>query len=163
MKTCSRCQRSTGGFTKDASQKDGLSFYCKMCKKVIRAQTYVNAKVRILPKNKKWREANGPYTLWQSAKRRARQRGAPFTITVEDVKHVWPANNRCPVLDIELRMGSGAGPKSHSPSLDAFLPDLGYVPGNISVVSFLANSVKRDVTDPTVLERVAKWMLSKIR
>ena len=49
-----------------------------------------------------------------------------------------------------------------SPALDKFEPRKGYVPGNIAVISSLANRIKSDTTDPEVLRKVANWMeLSK--
>lgn len=162
MKICPKCEKP-GEFTKDSARADGLSFYCKYCRRAERVASYKRDSVKVLAKNKGWRTENGAYMLWASARRRAKERGTPFTITVEDVTAVWPSDGRCPVLGIELKPGTGGGPTPASPSLDAFVPGLGYVPGNITVMSFLANGVKRDVTDPTVLERVADWIRSKIR
>ena len=66
---------------------------------------------------------------------RAREAGIPFTITPDDL--VFPET--CPILEIPLTYG---GSKWHSPSIDRVIPELGYVPGNVRVVSTLANSMK---------------------
>jgi hypothetical protein len=47
-----------------------------------------------------------------------------------------------------------------SPSLDRLRPDDGYTPGNVVVVSLLANRVKQDATSAQVLA-VADWMESQ--
>lgn len=79
--------------------------------------------------------------LLDGARSRATRKGLPFGITIEDV-HL---PERCPLLDIPLVLGSGRATNS-SPSLDRIDPKLGYVPGNVRVISYQANSVKRDLS-----------------
>lgn len=55
----------------------------------------------------------------------------------------------CPVLGIALRLDLPEGFTTHvpnSPSLDRVRPDLGYVPGNVRVISNRANLIKNDGT-----------------
>ena len=83
------------------------------------------------------------YKLYQAAKTRAKRDGLPFDITYQDV--IIPAH--CPVLGIELEPCVGThGPSDNSPSIDKIIPELGYVKGNIQVISFRANTIKRDAT-----------------
>lgn len=77
-----------------------------------------------------------------TVKSRAKAKGIPFTITVDDIT----IPSHCPVLGIELVKGTGRGPKENSPSLDRFDPTLGYVPGNVYVISARANKIKSDAT-----------------
>lgn len=89
--------------------------------------------------------------FWQ-AKKRAKARGLDFTITVEDV--VIPA--RCPLLGITLQRGAGLlGPAS--PSLDRINPRLGYVEGNVWVISHRANAIKNDATLDEMRALLAAW------
>ena len=44
-----------------------------------------------------------------------------------------------------------------SPSFDCFMPALGYVRGNVSVMSWRANHLKNDATSDE-LRAVADWM-----
>lgn len=82
------------------------------------------------------------YMLW-GARERARKGGYVCTITVHDI--VIP--KFCPLLGIELKRGTGAGGViSSSPTLDKINPILGYVPGNIWVISARANTLKNDAT-----------------
>jgi hypothetical protein len=89
---------------------------------------------------KAWRANNTrEKQMFASAKWRARVAGVPFEITLEHIQ--IPA--QCPVLGIELLHSPGkAGP--NSPSLDRLTPCLGYVPGNVRVISHRANSLKSD-------------------
>lgn len=95
--------------------------------------------------------------MFSNAKQRAKKRGVPFLITKEDIEKVWPSDNRCPILGTTFVVHRGL-PSDDSPSLDAMVPALGYVPGNIHVISHGANILKRNVTDPAVFERLAAWM-----
>lgn len=93
--------------------------------------------------------------LFEGAKRRAKLGSLPFTITIEDI--VIP--HICPVLGIPITTGLPAN-SPNLPSLDRFVPDLGYIPGNVTVISLGANSLKRDA----LVEEVAllhQWMLTQ--
>ena len=91
--------------------------------------------------------------LWKSAKKRACEKGVPFSISVEDVA----IPDVCPVLGIKLERGRGR-PVAGSPSIDRIKPHLGYVVGNISVISHRANRIKNDA-DATELLAVACWLI----
>jgi hypothetical protein len=91
-----------------------------------------------------------------NAKRRAQKRGVPFTIELKDIPAIPEI---CPVLGIPLIIGRGptGGPTPNSPSLDCFKPELGYVPGNVRVISFRANTIKQDSTLAEI-EAVARYL-----
>jgi len=78
------------------------------------------------------------------AKIRAAKQGYPFSIAVKDIQDVWPKDNTCPVLGIPFDI-SGTDIQRCA-SLDKIVPELGYVPGNILVISYRANSIKQDAT-----------------
>lgn len=46
----------------------------------------------------------------------------------------------------------------NSPTLDKLNPTLGYVKGNVAIISHLANSMKQNVTDPAAFRRLADWL-----
>lgn len=94
-----------------------------------------------------------------NARSRAKAAGVPCTITVEDI--VVPSH--CPVLGIALarRLGRKGG-CDQSPSLDRIVPELGYVPSNIVVVSRRANRIKNDATIEE-LEAVADFYAVGLR
>lgn len=89
--------------------------------------------------------------LFYGAKKRAAKKAIPFTITLADV--VIPEN--CPVLGIKLVVGEGRVGRA-SPTLDKIKPALGYVPGNVHVISHRANTIKSDATIDEI-ESVARY------
>lgn len=87
--------------------------------------------------------------LWR-AKARAKKFGITFDISIEDI--VIPTH--CPVLLIPL---SFEGSRSSSPSLDRIVNSLGYIQGNVRVISNRANRLKSNLTYEEV-ERLLKYM-----
>lgn len=88
--------------------------------------------------------------LLSNAKARAAAQGVPCTISLEDIL----VPECCPALGIPLAVQSKTS--DNSPSLDKIIPALGYVPGNIVVVSHLANRIKSNAT-PAQLLAVAQF------
>jgi hypothetical protein len=105
---------------------------------------------------RQYRADNPARVLLQLAKQRAGRLGVPFSITEEDIR----IPKRCPVLGIRLKHGIEKLRKS-SPSLDRLNPRLGYVPGNVAVISFMANAIKSNAT-PKQLEKVSKWVNKRV-
>lgn len=90
-----------------------------------------------------------------SARRRAKKIGVPFNISATDL---YPLPAFCPVLGIPLTPNIGKGmPSDNSPSLDRMVGSVGYVKGNVRVISYRANAVKNNATADE-LRRVADWM-----
>lgn len=79
-------------------------------------------------------------TMLRSARDRARKGGYACTITVADIA----VPEFCPLLGMRLERNTGT--RSSSPSLDKIRPELGYVPGNVWVISHRANTLKSDAT-----------------
>jgi hypothetical protein len=71
---------------------------------------------------------------------------------------VWPTH--CPVLGVELeyrrQLGNKKGPLPNSPSFDRVDPKVGYVPGNVIIISHKANVIKSNATVDE-LKRVASF------
>jgi hypothetical protein len=107
--------------------------------------------------NAKWNEAHPEKRMWNSARHRARKTGVPFSIKVEDVS----IPTHCPALGIPLfRSRSRRGPCPNSPSLDRLDPALGYVKGNVVVISNIANTIKQNATSAAILA-VGRWLESR--
>jgi hypothetical protein len=81
--------------------------------------------------------------LVSTAKKRAKQKGLEFSITPEDI--LFPENGLCPILGVELKKHRGRMERN-TPSLDRVNSELGYVPGNVRVVSWFANYCKAELT-----------------
>jgi hypothetical protein len=93
----------------------------------------------------------------RSARRRAVKRGLDF-----DLDECWligklaMISTRCPALGTLLKF-SAKGYDPSSASLDRILPNLGYVKGNVEIISRRANTIKNDAT-PEELVRIARWV-----
>jgi hypothetical protein len=164
-------------FPRDNNRKGGFYIYCKACKsseyrlnravhlqrrreyhakhKEIRnakgRESYRKNRAARLAYRREWLENNRELKLVLDARSRARKKGVPFSLTAADV--VIP--ELCPVLGIPLVFGKGTV-CPNSPSIDRIVPELGYVPGNVIVVSFRANVIKQNAT-PDEIARVASF------
>jgi hypothetical protein len=101
---------------------------------------------------KEYRRNNWERRLLRKAKERANKHNIPFDITVKDV--VIPTH--CPVLGIPLFFTERKA-TDNTPSLDRIVPALGYIKGNIAVISHRANRLKQDSTVEDVLKLLA-WL-----
>lgn len=90
-----------------------------------------------------------------AAKSRATKYGIEFSITIDDI--VVP--DKCPVLGLEFgpNTGRGRGAYKDSISLDRIDCTKGYVPGNVQVMSRLANTMKSNATKEQLL-MFADWV-----
>lgn len=79
--------------------------------------------------------------IFDHARRRAREKGLVFALSLADI--VVP--ERCPIFGSPLEVGNGKR-SENSPTLDRIEPSLGYVPGNVWVISWRANRIKNDST-----------------
>jgi hypothetical protein len=96
------------------------------------------------------------HNMWMAAKHRAADKGIPFTITLDDIP---PVPEFCPVLGIHL-MKSYVHGRRTSPTLDRFIPELGYIPGNVDIISHRANALKSNATLEEV-QMLADYMKRK--
>ena len=100
---------------------------------------------------KKQRDKDPRPHILSTTKCRAKRKGIPFSITLEDI--IIP--KYCPVLGLKLERGKGKH-QDNSPALDKIIPALGYVPGNVEIISNRANTLKRDAT-PKELKLLADY------
>ena len=95
--------------------------------------------------NYRWRKNNPEKYIFQTAKSRAKKKGVEFNISLEDI--VIPSS--CPVLGIPLFIEEGfygKGKNPNNPSLDRIDPNKGYIKGNVQVISWRANDLKKNGT-----------------
>lgn len=123
------------------SKRDGYQSRCKAC-----ADEHHRLRC----------EAHPHKQIFAAKKNHAKRTGIEFTIKFEDM--VWP--EVCPVLGIRLDYkrfnADKPGLRYHSPSFDRVNPNLGYVDGNVIIVSARANTIKNNATVDE-LERVASF------
>jgi hypothetical protein len=86
----------------------------------------------IIQRNKNWLDARPEYKLWHAARSRSKRKGMEFNIEVSDI--VIP--ELCPYLNVPM----------DSPSLDRIDNNLGYVKGNVEVISLKANRMKNNAS-----------------
>jgi hypothetical protein len=82
------------------------------------------------------------YKMWTRAKATAREKGLPFDIDLIDIK----IPEVCPLLGCKLIGNKGKSAAQNSPTLDRYEPFKGYVKGNVWVISYRANTIKRDLS-----------------
>lgn len=93
----------------------------------------------------------------KGARDRAKKCSIPFAIKAKDIRACFPEDGCCPITRLPFERGEGkCGPQSMT--LDRIIPELGYVPGNIAVISLLANAIKQNCTDPEVFRRIADYL-----
>jgi hypothetical protein len=90
---------------------------------------------------REYRNKNPIKELHRKAKERAIAKNIPFDIDPLDI--TFP--EICPILGIKLEVGDGKM-RDSSPTLDRIIPELGYVKGNVSVISNKANRMKSDAS-----------------
>lgn len=109
-------------------------------------------KLRIKNNTQRWQEQNPEKYIISQAKFRANKNNIPFDLEVEDIT----IPEVCPILGISIFFGEGSV-KPHSPSLDRINPKLGYVKGNVQIISQRANQLKGNAS-PEELLLLAKWI-----
>lgn len=95
------------------------------------------------------------YKMYMAAKQRAKEKNLPFTITLSEMPII---PERCPVFDFKLEKNPSHGLHDTSPSLDKIVPEKGYVPGNIQIISGKANKMKSNATTDEI-GRLYRFML----
>lgn len=118
-----------------------------------RYKSDVNYRESLLSKSRNEYSKRPFKKLIAGAKRRAELSNVPFDLEESDI--LIP--EYCPVFGVKLEHSKGQ-PSDNSPSLDRIIPELGYVKGNIQVISYLANRMKSSAT-PEQLKIFAEWIL----
>ncbi len=158
MKTCAICkvEMELSEFDKVATTKDGYRYCCRSCKKNYDKDYHKKRKSD--PKYKEYqrtyianrRQYDPEGIMLARVKSRAKQLNIPFNLELSDI--VIP--EICPILEIPLitKVYNGEfGGNKNSPSLDRIVPELGYVKGNIRVISLQANMMKSNASQEELL------------
>lgn len=152
LKMCRSCwtEKPLADMVRDSRRHDGYSSRCKACLSAANTAK-IDADRDRHNESRRTRHAADPRnSMLDNAKQRARIHDLPFSITLDDV--VMPT--LCPALGVPLAVSSKVS--DCSPTLDKIIPALGYVPGNVVVVSHLANRIKSNAT-PAQLMAVARF------
>lgn len=94
-------------------------------------------------------------SIYRNIRKRAAKAGIEFTIDYDDI-HI---PETCPIFGVPFNFAGARGNTDYSPSIDRIDSSRGYVPGNIQVISKLANCMKWTAT-PEQLEAFCRGMLA---
>jgi hypothetical protein len=148
MKRCPQCNadKPTSEFFKRGGDRgDQLQSWCKTCLKPVRnrhmKKVYKSDPKAWIDRQHEQRAANPVKYLVTTSRSRAKYAGLEHSITTDDL--VMPSH--CPLLGIPLFFSRGR-PTQNTPTIDRLNPRLGYVPGNVWVISYKANTIKSDAT-----------------
>ena len=119
---------------------------CKSCTQEAGRRYYKNNK----EKYERTRKENPIKVLLKNIKARAKKNNISFDLNVDDL--VLP--DACPVLGIKIIPFDNS---DNSPSVDRFIPELGYVRGNCQIISKRANHIKNNATLEEI-EKLYLWM-----
>ena len=158
MRYCKNCktEKTLDCFPTCKNCKEEREYECKVCKysrrkeihlpkeKVRRKELYNNMKLsnpekyqEYLLNKREYRQRKKLHFLVNSARRRAAQEGYAFNISESDL--IIP--EYCPILGTKLELQK-ANNNLNAPSIDKIVPSLGYIVGNVRVISRKANMMK---------------------
>lgn len=139
-KACKKCNEILpfSEFHKHKQCLFGINNICKKCRVPLTKKNYWNIPLERV--------------MYDRAKSRAKKQNIVFNLDPEDI--IIP--KFCPVLGIPLFRGSGVI-SDNTPSLDKIIPSLGYIKGNVVVISYKANRIKSDASYEDI-QKVAEWL-----
>jgi hypothetical protein len=117
--------------------------------------SYSESAERSLASYRKYRETHPKKCLLYSAQLNARQKNLECTITEDDIE----IPTTCPLLGCVLTNIQGAGRQATNMSIDRIDPSMGYIKGNIQIISDKANRMKQNATKEELV-RFAEGVLS---
>ena len=128
-KVCSCCKLSQllTEFHKKNKLINNYSSKCKSCRRAYLAK-------------------NREKHIFSQVKNRAKRKQIPFNLKVSDI--IIP--EYCPILGVKLDTNMSMNYK-YSPSLDKINPKVGYIKGNVMIISMKANLMKNDATKEELL------------
>ena len=148
-KVCNSCKQEklSSEFTKNKAAPDGLQYKCRACDIEYQTKRRVENYQDGLEYSRTYqrnRRQNFDYRLQMlinASKQRAKDKNREHTITVEDVKSIYPKDGCCPIFGMKLEFNN-AGFRETSPSIDRIDSTKGYTPNNIQIISWKANRIK---------------------
>lgn len=149
-KECRNCSRLLpfNYFSKNnANKKDGLQHHCKKCDNERQAKRRADKNEELKKYHREYRiknKHNFEYrlqSLLNASRARARIKNREHTLTLEDLKELYPLDGKCPIFGLKLEW-NGAGFRETSPSIDRIDSAKGYIKDNVQIISWKANRIK---------------------
>jgi hypothetical protein len=100
---------------------------------------------------------------FECLRQKCKSKNLPFTINFNDLERP----EYCPVFGTKLNYGCSTGidgKQTRDPnkaSIDKLIPELGYIPGNVFIISLRANKLKSNMTMEE-LKKILKYMENKV-
>lgn len=146
MKLCQSCE-----FIKDESEfpirkdkKGILRPYCNECAKDIAKARYDHH-----------RKTNPFLHKVTRARSRSQYLRVPFNLDKEYLESIW--TGECPVFNVSIFMNERNRVDEYAAELDRFIPELGYVKGNVTFLSRRANRLKNSASLDELI-KLTNWM-----
>lgn len=136
-------------FHRASNSKDGYAWRCVACFN----KDYGIGSAANLAKRSERRQTQWAQYIVARCRVNAKKRGVPFDLVKEDIY----VPEVCPVLGIPL-IRTPREKTPGTPTIDRHIPALGYIKGNVSVISWRANRLKMDETDPATFELIAAYI-----
>lgn len=152
-KQCVICKQSKllFEFSKNNATKDKLQYRCRLCDNAYQSKRRSENKEYVLAYDRKY-QANRRKDfnfrlkmLLNASKQRATLKKREHTLTLEDIKELYPIDGKCPVFGFRLEFNN-AGFRETSPSIDRIDSSKGYTRDNVQIISWKANRLKAYAT-----------------
>jgi len=121
-------------FYQNSNYRDGCLPWCKSCRKKYQRRHYHKKSIR--------------QKFLQSSRNNAKKKGLVHTIKMEDIP--LPLPRFCKYLGVKLDYSSmrdyGRARHPYIPTIDRIDSSLGYIPGNIQIISDMANTMKSNAS-----------------
>ena len=110
-----------------------------------------------------WVDSYENYIKWyfnrtlSKIRQKCKKKNLPLDIDSTYLVSIFPKDNLCPALKIEMVFGGNKLQRFNSPSVDRIIPEKGYVKGNVRFVSYLANAIMNDANADEIL-KVGNWL-----
>lgn len=183
---CSRCEKwakaNAENFTKSASCRGGITSICRSCSRSYLKKWKTNRKDQLAKRRKELYHQNeknisakhereqwlaDPHRMRakqmkKSMQLRHRQKGIPLDsryFSIKKLAQMLTETPICPCCSKVMEPGQklNGAPYDNAPSVDRIKPALGYVEGNVAILCWRCNNLKRDATTKE-LEQIISWM-----
>lgn len=142
---CARCSLAlpVDNFQRRSDRSGKFRTVCRSCRADGQRERYAKYK-------------NDSFFLYKATRARSRSQSlrVPFDLDAEYLESIW--TGKCPALGIELRKNTDRSDE-HAAELDRFIPELGYVRGNVTFLSRKANRIKNNCSVEELGE-ILDWM-----
>ena len=158
-KVCTRCKgepQPFSNFPVSLEHNDGHSSHCKQCVTEQTSVIYHRNKEAISKLGREQRKSTCARRHVKSSKQNASKKGVLFDMDVTDLydPRTGELPTHCPIFP-SVVLDYEAGPnRRHWASVDRIVPELGYVSGNVCIISYGANTWKSNGSSPEERRRI---------